>query len=72
MSKYDIKDDLVEKNQRIINVVDLLLSLDSKEINYYLKKRILYLLNPEFNEYIEYIPLKKRGEKNDFKRKNKR
>lgn len=71
MSKYDIKDDLIEKNQRIINAVDLLLSLDNKEINYYLKKRLLYLLNPEVNDYIEYIPLKKRGEKNDFsKRKN--
>ena len=63
MSKYDIKDDLIEKNQRIINAVDLLLSLDNKEINYYLKKRLLYLLNPEVNDYIEYIPLKKREKK---------
>ena len=61
MSKYDIKDDLIEKNQRIINAVDLLLSLDKKEINYYLKKRLLYLLNPEVNDYVEYIPLNKRS-----------
>lgn len=62
MSKYDSKRDLIEKNQRIINAVDLLLSLDKKEINYYLKKRLLYLLNPEVNDYVEYIPLKKRGD----------
>lgn len=67
MSKYDIKDDLIEKNQRIINAVDLLLSLDKKEINYYLKKRLLYLLNPEVNDYVEYIPLNKRS-KNDKKK----
>lgn len=67
MSKYDIKDDLIEKNQRIINAVDLLLSLDKKEINYYLKKRLLYLLNPEVNDYVEYIPLIKRS-KNDKKK----
>lgn len=63
MKKYDVKQDLIEKNQRIINAVDLLLSLDNKEINYYLKKRLLYLLNPEVNDYIEYIPLKKREKK---------
>ena len=67
MSKYDIKDDLIEKNQRIINAVDLLLSLDKKEINYYLKKRLLYLLNPEVNDYVEYIPLNKKS-KNDKKK----
>ena len=69
MSKYDIKDDLIEKNQRIINAVDLLLSLDKKEINYYLKKRLLYLLNPEVNDYVEYIPLKNRGENNDKRKR---
>ena len=67
MSKYDIKDDLIKKNQRIINAVDLLLSLDKKEINYYLKKRLLYLLNPEVNDYVEYIPLKKREKKGSDK-----
>lgn len=69
MSKYDIKEELKEKNSRIVKVIDLLLMLDKKEINYYLKKRILYLLNPEINEYVEYIPLKEREEKNVYNKR---
>ena len=34
--------------------------LEKEDINIYLKKRILYLLSPEYNDYIEYIPYKKR------------
>ena len=60
MAKYDVKDDLKEKQTRIIKAVDLLLSIDKREINYYLKKRLLYLLNPDLNEYCEYKTLRQR------------
>lgn len=64
MAKYDVKDDLKEKQTRIIRAVDLLLSLDKREINYYLKKRLLYLLNPDINEYCEYKTLRQRENEN--------
>lgn len=69
MAKYDGRKDLLEKNMRIINAVDLLLSLDKTEINYYLKMRLLYLLNPEVNDYVEYKPKNKKYNEERNKRK---
>lgn len=60
MSKYDSNDRLKELQMRLLKCIDLLLTLEKEDINPYLKKRLLYLLNPQVNEYCEYIKFKDR------------